>query len=208
MTRINYLPAGYSESEDEEECYRGHFKNIQKPTKSAEKILNEKLLLHLKENDLKSLRMEINNAKNFNIDAEIDNNWPLLFHACSLAFTYIVKFLLHERNCDRDRVVDGTNAMMVALTYKNDPQEVFTIIKMLMIDSRTIGMINCYGENLVILAAKNGYSEILKYLIVNKVSIDAIDNTGWNVSIKKIFIHSLFNDKFTYFLKIRLCITQ
>lgn len=183
-----YLPAGYDESDSEEDFFYGdETRNgipkvvAQQIEKSPMKIKKEKLMEHLKNNQLSLLREELDNEPlGFDIDEAVDDRWNLLYHSCFLALPEIVQFLIEERGaCINMRENDDT-PLMVACFSSANPGEVFKVVKALVRSSTIISSSNCNGVTPLMHASRLGNLEVVKYLLSLNDAYDAIDNEGNN----------------------------
>lgn len=185
---MNYLPAGYSDFEDDEDDYYSYNterkQEVQKYERPPIEVFKELIFLHLLENNVEALRNELDNGsiKGFDIDSEVSNHWNLLFLACSEGKSVIVKFLIEERGVEVNAHVDSETPLIVACKSTANSEEIFKIVKLLMKESTNINSTNKIGQTALMLACKLGHLKTVELLMSKGVSIDAIDNYGYNVS--------------------------
>lgn len=187
-TYSHALPDGfYSSNSEDEDCIDGfYFGSSTVKTKKVEKspkdLMKERLLQHLKHNDVGALREELNHGpfKGFDIDEYLDHSWNLLFHACSLGHPEIVRFLIEERGVDTNSTEDTMTALMVACSSEAKTEDVLKVVKLLIKDSTLISSPNNTGGTAFMFASKYGHVEVVKYLLSLNDSYDAMDNEGKN----------------------------
>lgn len=183
-----FVPAGYELSESEDEYGFGHDESTNNSTKvdhhvdkSPMELKRERLLEHVKSNQLLSLNEELDSEpKGFDIDEPVDGHWNLLYHACHLALADIVQFLIEERGaCVNMREKDET-PLMVACYSSADLGEVFKVVKALIKKSTIISSSNLNGFTPLMYASRQGNIEVVKYLLSLNDAYDALDNERCN----------------------------
>lgn len=187
MSSVNYLPAGFSDSEEdscEDEFYektpKAHRAKIQ--VKTGIELKKEALLTFLKNNDLAAIKDELDHGKvkGFNIDEALDGQFNLLFHACSLGLSEIVQYLVQDRGACINTTIDSETPMMFACHSTADSNEVLKIVKTLVKENANFSSSNLYGITPLMFASRYGHIDVVKYLLSINDAIDAIDNEKKN----------------------------
>ncbi|XP_070505776.1 ankyrin repeat, SAM and basic leucine zipper domain-containing protein 1 [Chironomus tepperi] len=190
MASVSYLPAGYSDSENEgyDDCDGYFFEKTKKPMikvqKSEFEEFRDNLLSHLRDNNVPELRKTLDKGirSGFDIDSPIDGHWNLLFYACSYGFSEVVEFLTEERGVNVDIRIDGETALMIVCSSTQNSDEILKIIKILhKTEPKLINRTNYVGENALMLAAKKGHLNVIEYLIKIGESYNIVNNSGRNV---------------------------
>ncbi|CAG9807561.1 unnamed protein product [Chironomus riparius] len=190
MATVAYLPAGFSDSENEayDEFDGYYFEKTNKTIKIVQKSefeeFRDNLLSHLKSNNVSELRKTLDKGlrTGFDIDSPIDDHWNLLYFACSYGFPDVVNFLTEERGVNADIRIDGETALMIACSSTQNSDEILKIIKILhKMEPKLINCTNYIGENALMLAAKRGHLSVIEYLIKVGESYNIINNSGRNV---------------------------
>jgi ankyrin repeat protein len=180
---MSFLPAGFSDDEDDFGFYFPEEKVYFQNEKSPIEILKENLIKAVKNNDVDKLRFELDNKTvEFDVDSEIDGVWNLLYHACFNANVEMVKFLIEERGVDINKSIKNETALMVACKSHCDSNDVYNVVKLIINDSTLIGASNAKGLTALMFAAKRGHLKVLQHLIACNDAYNALDNDGYNVS--------------------------
>lgn len=180
------IPAGCELSDSEDDYYDELIKPQKIVVKAAEKSpreqMKERLLVHLKNNDKDAIQEELDHGpvKGFDIDEHLDSTWNILFYACSLGSSELVKYLVEVRGACINRTANSETPLMVACYSKADSEEVLKIVKILVNESTNIRVSNSYGVTALMFACSSGHIEVVKYLLSLNDAYDARDNDGNN----------------------------
>lgn len=184
-----YVPAGYESTDSEDDYYmfdnakqKSESNIVSQPVElSLMELKKQKLLQHLKDNKVDSLREVLDGEpKGFDIDETVDGHWNLLYHACFLALPDIVEFLIDERGACINMTENYETPLMVACYSKAEKSDVFKVVKALVKPTTIIGSANLYGTTPLMFASRQGNLEVVNFLISHKDAYDAIDNEGNN----------------------------
>lgn len=186
-------PADYSSTDDEydfsDEGFGGYkYKNNQVPIKpvaiirSALDLKKQRLLDHLKNNDLIAMKAELDQtpAIGFDIDDMVDNKWNLLYHACHLGLHEIVKYLIVDRGACINMFENGETPLMVACNSSADSEDVLQVVKTLILDSTIISVGDAYGVTPLMYASGKGHVGVVKHLLSLNDAVNVIDNERKN----------------------------
>jgi len=193
---LYWRPAGDETSEDSDDAFFGPREPSGEPQGEPQikppPIVDDtnqrdtkfRLEEHLKKNDLKAIQQELNSdfLNGFDIDSELGTEWNMLYHACYLGHVEIVQYLVEERGATINLTKQSETPLMVACQSEEDSDKVFQIVKTLMKETTIINSSNRNGVTPLMFASKNGHAEVVKYLLLNHDTYDAIDNDGNNVS--------------------------
>ena len=132
--------------------------------------------------DCAKLKETLDESSEFNLDQPVFLEWPLLFFACSMAYTDIVKYLIEE--CDRDINVeiDSETPLIVACNSNGVSKEVFQTVELLISKGSKVNVSTSSGITPLMFASMKDHLDVVEYLLKNKAKIEAIDNDGRNVS--------------------------
>lgn len=182
-SKINYVPAGFEFSEDEDEDdFCATPKVVKKVEKTPLELKKERLLKAITQNDLASLRDEMNKGpKGFDIDEKIDGRWNCLFHACFLALPEIVEYLVEERGAYAN-LEDGTDTpLLIACSSEANSEQVLKVVHSLINKSANFRISNATGVTPIMQACLRGHLEVVKYLLAVGESFETVDNEGKNL---------------------------
>lgn len=192
MSKPRYMPGGYESDTDNDELYLSDYddhsrSSRSKVTRSVDvkktplELKKEALLTALKENQLDTIKKELNQrSEGFDIDDKLDEKWNLLYHACNLGRSEILKFLIEERGVDPNIMDGDDSAFLVACSSQADSSEVIQVVNVLMDNNVNFRASNNYGVTPMMSACAKGHIEVVKCLILTNDSFDAIDNEGRN----------------------------
>lgn len=215
-------PADYSSDYDEYDSDEGFgqvfggFKNNKMPVKpiaiirSPLDLKKERLLDHLKNNDLRGMKAELDQtpAIGFDIDETVDEKWNLLYHACYLGLHEIVKYLIDDRGACINMFENGETPLMAACKSSADSEDVLRVVKTLILDSTIISVGDAYGVTPLMFACASGHVGVVKYLLSQNDAVNAIDNERKNALFHAIESKNLEITKMLIAANIDLVVTN
>lgn len=182
-SKVNCVPAGFEFSGSEDEDDFGMTPKVAKKVeKTPLQLKKERLLQAISQNDLASLRNELNNGpKGLDIDERIDGRWNCLYHACFLALPEIVDYLLNERGAYANLEDGNETPLLVACFSEADSDQVLKVVHSLISKSANIRISNATGVTPIMQACFRGHLEVVKHLLAIGESFETVDNEGKNL---------------------------
>lgn len=134
------------------------------------------------ERDCAKLKKTLDETPKFDLDQPVFLEWPLLFFACHMAYTDIVKYLIEERGRDINLEIESETPLTVACNSNGVSKEVFQTVELLISKGSVVNLSTSAGITPLMFASMKDHLEVVDYLLQKKAVIGAIDNEGRNVS--------------------------
>lgn len=157
-------------------------KKVVKKQKSPEQLFKEKLVLIVNERDCAKLKEALDESPKFDLNQPVFLEWPLLFFACSVAYTDIVQYVIEECERDINVEIESETPLIVACNSNGVSKEVFKTVELLISKGSIINVSTYAGITPLMFASMKDHLDVVEILLQNKAAIEAIDNDGRTVS--------------------------
>lgn len=157
--------------------------------KTPEELLRENLVMIVNERDCAKLKKTLNENPKFDLDQPVFLEWPLLFFACHMAYTDIVRYLIEERKRDINLDVESETPLSVACYSNGVSKEVLQTVELLISKGSVVNVSNSSGVTPLMFASMKDHLVVVEYLLQKKAAIQAIDNDGRTVSRYNLVIN-------------------
>ncbi|XP_049546434.1 ankyrin repeat, SAM and basic leucine zipper domain-containing protein 1 [Anopheles darlingi] len=177
-----YLPAGYDDSDDDDEFNEfGFFSECPKPKSAAPRAppVNYELLLNnaVCDGDLEETKRILNLDSTLRSGGLVAQGWPIIFSACYEAHRDIVEYLLLVEKVDVNQMFGMETALMKACASPKPTELVYPIVRLLLESGAIIDVLDRYGCTPLMFACQQGHLQVVKE-IVDESPLITVDRDG------------------------------
>ena len=142
----------------------------------SEKILARDFVGYLHEFTSSEVKHEVD------VNEQRDNgSWSLFYQACFNCCSEHVQYMIKEQGAKVDQQLSSETPLMITCKSESCSPDVLKVVKLLCLEGCIVNASNSSGTTAFMYACSNGHTDVVKFLLMMDVSLEAQDNNAYNV---------------------------